>query len=246
MADKVVAKVNGKEITQDDVMRFLEEVGPQVAMQFQSEEGMKEIVKEIVNQELLLIDAKDNKLDEEDEFIRVAEATKDNLLKSYAFQKVLEDVVVTEEDAKKLFEENKDQFLKETASAAHILVETEEEAEKVLQEIKDGKEFAEAALEYSSCPSNTAGGELGEFQRGMMVHEFEEVAFEMEKGELAGPIKTDFGYHIIKSGGVTDPENTKFEDVAQEVMQEATRLKQQEVYKNKMDELSGKYEVEIL
>lgn len=246
MSDKIVARVNGKEITQDDVMQFLEEVGPQVAMQFQSEDGMKEIIKEMVSQELLLQDAKDNNLDQEQEFQDVLEKTKDNLLKSYAFQKVLADVEVTEEDAKKLFEEQKENFAKETASAAHILVDSEDKAKEIKEELDGGKDFAEAAKEYSTCPSNAQGGELGQFERGMMVPEFEEVAFDMEEEEISEPIKTEFGYHIIKSGGTTDPKGTKFEDVATEVFQEATRLKQQETYLNKIEELKTKYQTEIL
>ena len=74
--NKTVAIVNGKEISQDDVLRFLNEIGPQVAMQFQSPEGIKRVVEELVNQELLYLDAIENKLDETQEFKEMLEQTK--------------------------------------------------------------------------------------------------------------------------------------------------------------------------
>ena len=83
--------------------------------------------------------------------------------------------------------------------ASHILVKTEEEANVVLYDIEHGgKSFEDAAKEKSLCPSGKKGGDLGWFGRGMMVKEFENAAFSMEKGEISKPVKTQFGYHIIK------------------------------------------------
>lgn len=81
--------------------------------------------------------------------------------------------------------------------ASHILVRTEEEAKKLYEEISAGKNFAEAAAEYSLCPSGANGGDLGFFGKGMMVKSFEEAAFELEKGELSQPVQTQFGWHLI-------------------------------------------------
>ena len=85
--------------------------------------------------------------------------------------------------------------------ASHILVATEQEANNLREEIVNGKDFAEAAAEYSKCPSGAAGGDLGYFGRGMMVKPFEDAAFELESGELSQPVQTQFGWHLIK---VTD------------------------------------------
>ncbi|MDR2781462.1 MAG: peptidyl-prolyl cis-trans isomerase [Holosporaceae bacterium] len=83
--------------------------------------------------------------------------------------------------------------------AKHILVETETQANKILQDIQDGKlSFEEAAKKQSSCPSRTNGGDLGYFGRGAMIKEFEKVAFATPKGEISKPVKTQFGWHIIK------------------------------------------------
>ena len=82
--------------------------------------------------------------------------------------------------------------------AAHILVGKEKKAEKVLGFLKEGKSFAEMARKYSDCPSRKNGGDLGWFGKGQMVSEFEKAAFEAEKGSVVGPVKTQFGYHVIK------------------------------------------------
>lgn len=82
--------------------------------------------------------------------------------------------------------------------AAHILVKTEQEALGLLFDIKHGKEFETIAKEKSLCPSGKKGGDLGWFGRGQMVKEFETAAFELKPGELSKPVKTQFGWHIIK------------------------------------------------
>ncbi len=82
--------------------------------------------------------------------------------------------------------------------AFHILVKTEEEANQILKELEDGGNFQRLAQIKSQCPSSKRDGDLGWFGRGMMVREFELVAFELGKGEISKPVKTQFGWHIIK------------------------------------------------
>ena len=83
--------------------------------------------------------------------------------------------------------------------ASHILVKTEEEAKQILEILEQGnKSFEQIALERSSCPSKKKGGDLGFFGRQQMVREFENAAFKLKKGEVSQPVKTQFGWHIIK------------------------------------------------
>lgn len=82
--------------------------------------------------------------------------------------------------------------------AAHILVKTDKKAKEVLDKLNKGLSFAEAARKYSDCPSGKNSGDLGWFGKGKMVPEFEKAAFESDKGKLLGPVKTQFGYHLIK------------------------------------------------
>jgi len=81
--------------------------------------------------------------------------------------------------------------------ASHILVKTEDEAKQLYEEIKGGKDFSQAAMEYSSCPSGRNGGDLGFFPKGVMVKPFEEAAFSLPVGELSQPVETQFGWHLI-------------------------------------------------
>jgi peptidyl-prolyl cis-trans isomerase C len=82
--------------------------------------------------------------------------------------------------------------------AAHILVSSEDKAKDLLQRVGKGENFADLAKRFSSCPSGKTGGDLGWFGKGMMVKEFEDAAFGGQKGAVVGPIKTQFGYHLIK------------------------------------------------
>ena len=81
---------------------------------------------------------------------------------------------------------------------SHILVEKQSQAVQILEEIKKGKKFGTVAREISTCPSRKKDGDLGYFTKGQMVKEFEDVAFNLEIGEISAPVKTQFGYHIIK------------------------------------------------
>lgn len=84
------------------------------------------------------------------------------------------------------------------ASARHILVKTEEECESLKQKIESGTDFGEVAKEHSTCPSGRNGGDLGEFGPGQMVKEFDEVVFSGELNTVHGPVKTQFGYHLLE------------------------------------------------
>jgi len=84
------------------------------------------------------------------------------------------------------------------ATARHILVETEAFANQLKQEIENGADFAQLAAEHSQCPSGASGGDLGEFDQGRMVPEFDQVVFSASIGEVHGPVATQFGYHLIE------------------------------------------------
>ena len=85
-----------------------------------------------------------------------------------------------------------------TATARHILVSTSEACEDLKTQIEAGAEFAELAREHSECPSGKQGGDLGEFGQGQMVPEFDQVVFNEDVGKVHGPVKTQFGYHLLE------------------------------------------------
>jgi len=84
------------------------------------------------------------------------------------------------------------------ATARHILVDTQEQCQAIKDEIAGGADFAELARQHSSCPSGARGGDLGEFGPGMMVPEFDKVVFSADVGTVQGPVKTQFGYHLLE------------------------------------------------
>ncbi len=244
MNNKVLASVNGKEITQDIVMKFLNDLGPQTAMQFQSPEGMKKVVDELINQEVLYLDAIEKNLGEEEEFKVELERLKEGLIKQYAVNKLLSGITVEEEEVKKFYQENKGQFKNpESAIASHILVDSEEGAKEALKEIENGMSFEDAAKKYSSCPSKDQGGDLGEFTRGKMIPEFEEAAFAMEVDTISQPVKTQFGYHVIKLVEKKQESQSSFEEVKEQISQQLIAMNQQQAYLNKTNELRENYDV---
>lgn len=242
---KVVAIVNGKEILEQDVLKFLNDMGPQMAMQFQSAEGIDRVVEELVNQELLYLDSVDSKMEEEDEYKELLEITKVNLLKNYAFNKLVGKETASNEEIEAFYNDNKDNYQRsEMVCASHILIDSEDKAKEIVEEINNGLSFEEAAMMYSTCPSKDQGGNLGEFGRGQMVPEFENAAFEMEEGTISAPIKSQFGYHIIKLNEKTPEALIKLDEVLEELTNHVIRTKQQNKYKDKVDELAKKYKVE--
>ena len=245
--EKVLAVVNGKEIKEKDVDLLLKGLGPQQAAQFMSVEGKKRLLDELINQELFYSDAVDNNFEDEEEFKREFENMKITMLKQYAMSKLLASVRVDEEEIKKYYDEHKEMFKSpESVRASHILVKEESEANDILKEINNGLSFEEAAKKYSQCPSASIGGDLNYFTKGKMVPEFEQAAFSLDKDEISAPVKTQFGYHIIK---VTDKKQEgikSFEESRQQIYQMLLGMKQNKVYVDKIQELKGKYEVKIV
>lgn len=135
------------------------------------------------------------------------------------------DEVITDEDIDKYYNDNKKDFYDSErikAKASHILIKTDtlsdDEAlvkiKEIKEEIENGKEFSEAAKEYSQCPSSAQGGDLGEFGQGRMVPEFDAKVFTMDLNTVSEPVKTQFGYHLILT---TERENSGYipkEDIA--------------------------------
>ncbi len=91
-----------------------------------------------------------------------------------------------------------------SATARHILVDTEEQCNELKQQIENGTDFAEVAKQHSSCPSGAQGGDLGQFGPGMMVPEFDQVVFSAPIETVQGPVKTQFGYHLLEVTSRTD------------------------------------------
>lgn len=160
---------------------------------------------------------------------------------------IVNSVEVSDAEIEKYYNENKDRFtVEEQVEASHILVEDEETAKEILNKLNNGSDFAELAKEYSLDGSASRGGNLGFFPRGRMVKPFEEAAFALQVGEISEPVKTDFGYHIIK---VTDRQEAKtlsLEESKEDIRSTLLYQKQMETLRTYLMELRENAEVEIL
>lgn len=243
MEKKVLATVGTKEITNYDIENALKSLDPYQAMHFNSEEGKKQLLEDLVNQELFYMEAKDQELHNDENFKAEMKKVEENMLKQYAINNVLTSVTLTDEEKLAFYEANKSKFNKpETASAKHILVDTEEKATELLNKINAGEvSFEEAAQQHSTCPSKDAGGDLGSFPRGQMVPEFEEAVFSMDKNEVRGPVQTQFGYHLIKLDERQEGGQSEYEEVKNEIEKTLMYQKQSEVYSKKLNDLRAKY-----
>lgn len=244
--DKLLAEVNGKKITGVDYNLFIDSLNPQLKQYFGGEETNKEVVNELVYQTLLYEDAMEKGMDKDDEFTQVLEKTKESMLKTYALGKLLATVSVTDDEIKKFYKDNKDLFKEnESANASHILVAEEDTANEIYEKVKNGEDFASLAKEFSTCPSKEKGGELGTFTRGQMVKEFEDAVFNNEVGAITEPVKTQFGYHIIKINDKNEGRDLAFDEVKDKIAAQVRRQKEQALYNEKITELKEKYQVKM-
>ena len=240
-----IANMELQKITEKDlnaiIMRYPEE---QRAM-FSSEMGKKQLLEQMISFELMNKLGKEMKLNETEEYKAGLEQLEKDLLTQMTINKVLSEVTVTDEDAKKYYKENKTQFDQPaTVSAKHILVDNEELCSEVKERIENGElSFEDAAKEYSTCPSNAQGGSLGVFGRGMMVPEFEDAAFELELEKISEPVKTQFGYHLIKVDTKNEAKAASFDEVKNKIVQQLIQKNQEKKYMDVMKELENKYEV---
>lgn len=245
MENKVLAVAAGNEITEKDLNALIARYPEQQRATFSSEEAKKNLLEQLISFELFNKFGKELELDKTEEYKEaVANITKE-VLTSMAMNKALADVTVTDEEAKKYYDENTGAFsVPPTVSARHILVETEEEANNIKNEISNGLSFADAAMKYSKCPSKEQGGNLGEFSKGMMVPEFEKASFEAEVGIISEPVKTQFGYHLIVVDSKNEGSVKSFEEVKDSIVNELIKKNQHKKYDDLLQQLEGKYGVD--
>ncbi len=248
MENKVLAIVDEVQITQTQVDSFIKRLDPQQAMQYQSEEGKKHILQELINQTLFLADAKANKLEETTEFKNEISKMKDMILTQLNVNNLMASVKVEDVEVQTHFETNKAKFsTPEKTDTSHILVDSEEECKDIHAKIENNEiTFEDAAKAHSKCPSKDKGGNLGSFPKGQMVPEYEAVAFSMKKDEISEPVKTQFGYHIIRLNEKQEAAEVKFEDVKEQASKDLLGAKQREEYMNKVNDMRQTFKVEIV
>lgn len=231
-------------ITEADVTQAITGMGAR-AESFNNPQGRAAVLEKLIEQALFLTDARKNMMEYDPVFKKQLQSVKDELLTQFAVSKAIDRVTVSEAEIKTFFDENPDQFVgQETVSASHILVDSEEKANELLSKIQSGEAAFEAcAKECSSCPSGQNGGNLGEFGHGQMVKEFDEACFSMEVGELRGPVKTQFGYHIIRLDSKKAAAPMKLADVHDAIHEHLLTEKRRQAYQSKVNQMKIMYPV---
>ena len=195
--EKVLATVNGVQITEQDLDFARAEIGEQIAS-IPAKNRRRELLLFLIENQLLAEAA------EKEQFGKGADS--ETMMKYYR-RRALHDTYydrkirqsVSDDVARKIYDQEVAKIKPhEEVRARHILVKTQQDAFDIIERLGRGTDFAELAKEKSKGPSGEQGGDLGYFQKGQMVPEFDKAAFSLKKGEISEPVKTKFGWHVIK------------------------------------------------
>jgi peptidyl-prolyl cis-trans isomerase C len=225
-ANPVLAKVNGVEIRQSDLNMAEEELGSGQLAQMDPATKRENLLSYVIDLKIVAKAAEDKKIGDTDAFKKSLAFARDRLL----MDKLLTDeakAASTEAAMRKVYDEAAQQMGgDEEVRARHILVESEDEAKQVVEELKKGGDFAELAKKKSKDPGASDGGDLGYFTKEQMVPEFSNVAFSLEAGKISDPVKSQFGWHIIKVEDKRKKKAPDFDTVKPQIETYVTRKAQ--------------------
>ncbi len=239
----VLAKIGSKEITDDQIRAEYDMMSNEQRKAVNSDPNTRRgIVENAINSELMIDAAIKAGMDNDAEYKKALERFRKQYLASKMMEKAIEPKL-TKSEIKKFFEDNKGVFDTSQVCASHIVVSDESTANKVMNELKaKGSKFEVLAKKYSLDPSVAENkGNLGCFTRERMVPEFAAAAFSMRKSELKGPIKTMYGYHVIKVNEIKAGKVPGFDEVEQKA-KDAFRYK---LLQDLINDLRAKNNVKI-
>jgi peptidyl-prolyl cis-trans isomerase C len=257
----IMALQQGQDVPQDEIAGFAFHLSESVVAQ---KLMIAEAAKQGIMPDTAKVKAELNKIKEErgeeiyQQIIAANGVSEDELIQRVAESQTVKDLIdkragVTEEDAKKFYDDNATQFIE--YRAAHILAKFADDAsdedkaaakkkiESIKAQIEQGADFAALAKEHSDCPSKEQGGDLGSFRPGQMVKPFEDAMKELAEGQLSGPVETQFGYHLIK-GDASHKED--FAEVKEGILQNLQQEKGQEIFASLAQELREAHNVKML
>lgn len=204
--DKVVADVNGKPIYESNVKnrieKFIEFNGFGGGQSFNydklDQEMKNDIIQNVVLGDLVLEEARKAKTNETEEFKKTIQFTENQLMQKVFLEQLVKNTINEEKIKEEYNKIIKEQSNIDEYKVSHILVKTEEEAKDIKKKLDSGADFAVLSKEFSLDNNKDNGGDLGYFSSGQMVLPFEQATEKLKIGEVSAPVKTDFGYHIIK------------------------------------------------
>ena len=209
---KVLAKVDGAPITDQDVADAMADIGPGLPQKLEGAARQKYVLDYLIDLKLAAAKAEADKLDQTPEFARKLAYYHDKLAMEELLGSVAKTATTEEAERKAYDEAAKAEPPQEEIHARHILLPTEEDAKKALARVRGGEDFAKVATELSKDPAGD-GGDLGWFTKDRMVPEFADAAFRLKQGEISDPVKTQFGWHIIQVEGIRTKSFPPFEQL---------------------------------
>ena len=194
---KPVAYVNGDPITEGEIALQMQTL-PHMFIEGRDDEVRQAVVERIVQQRLVVEEAKKMDVETDPEFQSQLKTIKENLIFNFVISDIL-DRELTPTKMKQYYEDHGFEYAFPSVKAAHILVKTEDEAKSIIKRLDKGEKFSDLAIENSTGPAAIKGGMLGWLARNTMVEPFEKVVFELDAGAYSKvPVQTQFGWHVIK------------------------------------------------
>lgn len=246
-ADKVLAKVGNLTVTEADLDQMASAVPEKFRHLYQTPEGREKTLDYIVNIYVLSEEAKQQGMDKKPDVQRLIDFTQKDLLARVYLDKMNKGLPApTDQDVKDFYEKNRDRFVTpESIHLHHILVKTEKEAKDALAKLKKGEKFSDLAKNMSICPSKGKGGDLEWLPRGSLLKEIEDVAFAMENGQITGPVKTKFGFHVLYLEDKKPGQESSLDQVKDYIAEQLKFQAQQKQYETVAQELRKKMNVQI-
>jgi peptidyl-prolyl cis-trans isomerase C len=224
--DPVLARVNGSEIHESDLKLAEDELGPSLPAQMDPATKRENVLNYLIDMKVVAKAADDRKLGDSDDFKRHLEFARQRLLMDTLLN-VDGKAALTDDAEHKVYDDAVKQIAAEPeVHARHILVETEDEAKQVVEDLRKGADFAELAKKKSKDPGASDGGDLGFFTKDQMVPEFSAAAFSLEPGKISDPVKSQFGWHVIKVEEKRNRKPPDFEQVKPQIESYLTRKAQ--------------------
>lgn len=199
MEDKILVTVNEKTITEIDLQSILESLTDDARKKVDKKEYKEKLLENMINSELIYEYGKKINIENDKKYLEALEFLKKELIVKMVIEKINNDVQVTEEEIKNIYESNKEKIIGQpVVTLKHILVATEEQIKDIESQISKGLDFDKAVEKYSVCETKSRGGVLGTFELGRIPNEFRKIVDKLKIGEISQYFKTDMGYHLVK------------------------------------------------
>lgn len=253
-----LATVGSDVITQESFNASLESLPPQWKARAGTPSGRKQILEHQIRSQLIELEAKDRKIDQRPDVKYQIDQAIQRILLQELMKEWQKEFQIPEDELRTYYEQNKVKYDEpEKFRAQHVLIKVDEnaskaEAEKARQKaltarkrIVNGEPFEKVAREMSDGPGAANGGDLGYVEKGRFNQKFEDVALKLKPNEISEPVRTPFGWHVVKLIDIRPAQNRPFEEVKEEIKNEIMPRKRQEAFEAFMTSLKDKYKVEI-